>query len=195
MRTATLLLLVAVIAICPVLISCDSPEAAQPVAPTPEEAQPTAPTPEPVHNKPVKPAVGPIPEGWNLTAQDPYGTYRANDGTRWGLVEYTNKANWDFVQIFYGDIPPELKGNEGDRNTLINKAVDYFAPIRPANSDTITIGDRLAGYARAYDEEHDWYDMEIVFVSDSTCIDICTRYGATYVEDEKEVMSLIYSIQ
>jgi len=183
MRTATLLLLAAVIAICPVLISCDSSE----------KAQPTAPTSEPAH-KPVKPTVGSIPEGWRLSAQDPYGTYREKDGTRWGLVEYRDEADWDFVVIFYGDVPLELKGNEGDRDTLINKAVDYFTPIEPTELGTITIGGHLAGYARAYDDEHDWYDMDIVFVIDSTCIDICTRYGATYVEDEIEVMSLIHSI-
>lgn len=173
MRTATLLLLAAVIAICPVLISCDSSE--------------------PAH-KPVEPTVGYIPEGWSLSAQHPYGTYREEDGTTWGLVEYRDEADSDFVQIFYGDVPPELKGNETNGDTLTNKAVDYFTPIEPTELGTITIGGHLAGYARAYDDEHDWYDTEIVFVIDSTCIDIFTCYGGTYVEDEIEVMSLIHSI-
>lgn len=180
MRTARLLFLAAFITMCFVLVSCGSSENAQH-------------TTEPASN-PVEPTVGYIPEGWSLSAQDPYGTYWEEDGTRWGSVGYADESDWDSVAIFYGDVPPELKGNETGADTLMSRAADYLAPIEPTELGTITIGDDLAGYARAYDEEHGWCDAETVFVMDSTCIDICTCYGTTYPEDETEVVSLISSI-
>lgn len=179
MRKATLLLLAVVMIMCPVMVSCGSSENGQSTAPASE---------------PVEPTVGYIPEGWSLSAQDPYGTYWEEDGTRWGLVEYTDESDWDSVAIFYGDVPPELKGNEIDGDALMSQAADYLAPIEPTELGTMTIGGHVAGYARAYDEEHGWCDTETVFVMDSTCIDICSRYGTTYAEDLIEVVSLINSI-
>jgi len=180
MTTARLLLLAAFIIMSFVLVSCGPSENAQH-------------TTEPVSN-PVEPAVAYIPEGWSLSAQHPYGTYWEEDGTRWGLVEYTDESDGDAVAIFYGDVPPELKENETDADTLMSKAAEYLGDIEATELGTITVGDHLAGYARAFDEEHGWCDAEIVFVMDSTCIDICTRYGTTYAEDETEVVSLISSI-
>jgi hypothetical protein len=171
MRTARLLLVAAFITVSSVLVCCGAPA-----------------------STPVEPVVGYIPEGWSLSAQQPYGTYLEEDDTRWGLVEYTDESDWDFVEVFYGDIPPELKGHETDGDALMTEAADCLAPIEPTELSTMTIGDHLAGYARAYDEEHGWCDTEIVFVMDSTCIDICTRYGTTYPEDETQVVSLISSI-
>ena len=180
MRKATLLLLAAFLTMCSVLLSCGSSEIVQPTT------QPA--------DKPVEPIVGYIPEGWSLGAQYPYGTYLEEDGTKWGLVEYRDESDWDAVAIFYGDVPPELKGNETDADTLMSKAADYLGDIEPTELGTTTIGGHLANYARAFDEEHGGYDAETVFVMDSTCIDICTRYGTTYAEGETEVMSLISSI-
>jgi hypothetical protein len=171
MRTARLLLLAAFITVCSVLVSCGAPA-----------------------SNPVEPVVGYIPEGWSLSAQHPYDTYWEEDGTKWGSVEYTDESDWDSLAIFYGDVPPELKGNETDGDTLMSQAADYLAPIEPTELGTITIGDHLAGYACVFDDDHGCCDAEIVFVMDSTCIDICTRYGTTYPEDEVEVVSLISSI-
>jgi hypothetical protein len=179
MRKVMLLLLAVVMAMCPVLVSCDSSENGQSTAPA---------------SGPTEPTVGYIPEGWNVSARYPYGTYWEEDGTRWGLVEYMDESDWDSVAIYYGDVPPELKGNETDGDTLMTKAADCLAPIEPSELGMMSIGGHVAGYARAYDDEHDWCDTEIVFVMDSTCIDICARYGTAYSEDEMEAASLINSI-
>jgi len=140
----------------------------------------------------VKPTVGYVPQGWYCSADDPYGTYDESDGTEWGLIEYTDNVDYDFVMIFYGSVPPELKGKENDRDALIAKAIEY-AIFEPTESETMVVADELAGWVKAYDPEYDIYNMKIVFVKGSTCVDIFTEYDATY-EDEAQAMSLIDSI-
>ena len=141
----------------------------------------------------TKPTVSYVPQGWHISAEDPYGTYEEADGTKSGLIQYTDAADLFFVQIFYGDIPPELKGKEDDRNSLIAKAIEWAAAFYPDETGTMTVAGKLAGYAKAYDAVYDVYDMEIVFVYESTCVDIYTKYDATS-EDEAQAMSLINSI-
>lgn len=141
----------------------------------------------------TKPTVGYVPEGWYCSAEDPYGTYEELDGTKSGLLEYTDAEDYDSVQIFYGDIPPELKGNEENMASLTAKAVEWASAFDPDETGTMTVIGQLAGYAKSYDDELEIYDLEIVFVKGSTCIDIYSMYDAT-AEDEAQIMSIINSI-
>jgi len=139
----------------------------------------------------VKPTVGYVPQGWACTADYPYGTTE-DDGVKSGLIEYTDNTDYDVVQIFYGDVFLELKGKENDRDALIAIATEYV-PFEPTESGTMVVAGELAGYVKAYDSILDVYEMDIVFVKGSTCVDIYTCYDATS-GDEAEVMSLIDSI-
>jgi hypothetical protein len=141
----------------------------------------------------VKPSVTVIPQGWYLAGQDEYGYYEEIDGTKWGMVEYIDDSDGDFVQIYYGDVPKELKNRESDPDALKGRAVLESATFDVDEMFTITISGRLAACAKGYDDTWDTYDMETVFVYESTCIDIYSCCDATY-EDEAQVMSLIESI-
>jgi len=140
----------------------------------------------------VKPTVGYVPQGWYCEYDDPYGTYEDIDGTKWGLIKYTDNVDYDFVQIFYGDVSSELEGKENDRDALIAKATEH-AIFEPTESGTMVVAGELAGWVKAYDPEYDIYKMEIAFVKGSTCVGIFTEYDATY-DDEAQAMSLIDSI-
>jgi hypothetical protein len=150
----------------------------------------TAPTPTP--SSVVKPSVGYVPQGWYLSDEDPYGTYEEPDGTVWGMIGYTDTEDADFVQIYYGDVPTELEGQETNSDALIGRAI-VESLFEPAETGVMTASGQVAGYTKTYESDMDWYQMEIVFVLDSTCIDIYTIYDAT-LEDEAQVTSIIDSI-
>jgi hypothetical protein len=138
-----------------------------------------------------EPSVAYVPEGWFLSDEVDYPEIGID--LHWGLVEYTDEEDYDFVQIFYGDIPDELEGKESDGDALIARAFYESATFEPTESGTMTIGSWIAGYTRAYDATHDFYNMEIVFIHEGTCIDIYTCFDAT-TEDEAQAMSIIESI-
>ncbi len=135
-----------------------------------------------------KPGVAFVPEQWYLSDEEPY-----SELGDWGLIEYTDDVDYDFVQIWYGDLPTELEGKETDEDALIDRAIYEAITFEPTETGTMTIDSRLAGYVKAYDAEYDVYEMEIVFVYESTYVDIYTVYDATS-EDEEQAMSLIRSI-
>jgi hypothetical protein len=141
----------------------------------------------------VKPSVTTIPQDWYLSYEDDYGVYEEVDGTKWGLIEYTDSYDNDFVQIYYGDVPGELKNRESDVDALTGRAMLESTAFDADETFTMTIAGRLAACVRGYDASIDVYDMETVFVYESTCIDIYSCYDATY-EDEEQVMSIIESI-
>lgn len=152
-----------------------------------EEPAPT-PTPSPI----VKPSAGYVPQGWYLSNEDPYGTYEELDGTVWGMIEYTDTEDDDFVQIYYGDVPSELEGQETNSDALIGRAI-LESVFEPDETGVMITSGQVAGYTKTYYSDMDLYKMEIVFVLDSTCIDIYTIYDAT-LEDEAQVTSIIDSI-
>jgi len=143
--------------------------------------------------KVAKPTIGTVPQRWYCSDDQPYGTYEETDGTKWGLITYTDNTDYDFVQIYYGDIPSELKGRKDNRAALIARATLEATTFDPDETGTMTVAGQLAGYAKGYNATLDVYDMEIVFVKGSTCVDIYAYYNATY-EDEAQVISLINSI-
>ncbi len=140
----------------------------------------------------TKPTVGNVPPGWDLSNEEPYGTYEELDGTVWGLIEYTDTEDADFVQIYYGDVPSELKGNETVRDPLTDRAIAE-SMFEPDETGVMIASGQIAGYTKMYDSDLDLYQMEIVFVLDSICIDIYTIYDATS-EDEAQAMLIINSI-
>jgi len=154
------------------------------------QSTPPPPPPPPPEPEVLKPGVGFIPEHWYLSDEASYPEYGNGN---WGLIEYTDEVDYDFIQIWYGDVPSELKGRESDSNALISQAVSESVTFEPTETGTMTIGVWLAGYAKGYDAEIDVYEMEIVFVYESTCIDIYACYDATS-EDEEQAMSIIRSI-
>jgi len=139
------------------------------------------------------PIGGYVPQGWHCSVEDSYGTYMNSDGTKWGLIEYTDNADKTFVQIYYGDVPPELKGKENDRDALIARAIVESATFEAYEVSEMIVAGQLAGCVEAYNSIYDFYEMEIVFVKGSTCVDIYACCDPTY-EDAEQVMSLIDSI-
>ena len=134
-----------------------------------------------------KPKVSFVPADWYLSADDAYSS-----SLGYGLVEYTDSWDGDFVQIFYGYMPESLKGHEADGNALISQAVSE-AIFTPDDTGMMTVAGRLAGYAEAYDDYWYWWETEIVFVYGTTYVDIYTIYNAS-VADIQDATNLIESI-
>ena len=141
-----------------------------------------------------EPTVGSVPQGWYVSDQEPYGTYEETDGTKWGLLEYTDSDDEDFVQIWYGDIPPELKGKESDESALVARAVMEAVAFEPEDTGTMTVSGRTAGYAESCDTYWEICDKEIVWVEGTTCFDVYTVYDDTST-DWNQVLTLIQSIE
>jgi len=155
------------------------------------------PTPTPTEQV-TKPTVSYIPPNWELEEDTPYPQYAGRlEGVNWGLLDYTDQVDLDFVLIWYGNIAPELEGKENDAQALIDYALaemrDAFPEFMPDESGTMTVDSQLAGYIIAYDADLDVYDLRIDFIKGATYVDIYTCYDAT-TADEAEVMSLINSI-
>ena len=141
----------------------------------------------------AKPTASDVPEGWSLSNEEPFGTYLESDGTQWGLVEYTNSDESNFVQIYYGNVPRELIDHETDPDYLTARAILESKTFEPDETGNIIASGQIAGYTKRYDPDSDWYEMDIVFVLESACIDIYTIYDAT-PEAEEQAMSIINSI-
>lgn len=140
-----------------------------------------------------KPTASDVPEGWSLSNEEPFGTYLESDGTKWGLVEYTNSDDSNFVQIYYGNVPRDLIDHETDPDFLTARAIVESKMFEPDETGNMIASDQIAGYTKRHDPDSDWYEMEIVFVLESACIDIYTIYDAT-PEAEAQAMSIINSI-
>ena len=142
----------------------------------------------------AKPSVTVVPQGWYLSADHRYGHFQEVDGTRWGLVEYTDDITYDFVQIFYGDVPRELSNRGSDPDALTERARWEASGVHDVEEEfMMTISGRLAACVREYDSFWGYHEMTIVFVFESTCIHIYSIYDPTE-ESEENVMSLIESI-
>lgn len=150
------------------------------------------PTTTPMPSTVIRPMVGNIPQGWMLSFEAPYGTYNESDGTAWGLIEYSDTDDVNMVAMYYGDVPRDLEGRETDSDALISKAVDW-SMFEPDETGTMVVAGQMAGYAKMYDSGLDWYDMDIVFIEGSTCVDIWASYEAI-AEVEGQVMSIINDI-
>ena len=140
-----------------------------------------------------KPSASDVPEGWSLSNEEPFGEYLESDGTQWGLVEYTNSDESNFVQVYYGNVPRELIDHETDPDYLIARAILESKTFEPDETGNMIASGQIAGFTKWYDPESDWYEMDIVFVLESACIHIYTIYDAT-PEVEAQAMSIINSI-
>ena len=138
-----------------------------------------------------KPTVGYIPQEWYLSDEEPYDTFKDSDGTKWGFIEYTDTVDLDFVQIFYGDVPPSLRGREHDMVALLSN--EHF-PLRDIDeTGTMFLVGELAAWGKVRDILPGDDVLGIIFIKGSTCINIFASYAATE-ENEAQVMSLIRSI-
>lgn len=142
-----------------------------------------------------KPIVGHVPEGWYVNEDSSYaiGEYESSSGTRLGLIEYIGSTGTKAVQIYYGEVPEQLKGKENNGVALTERAILEADMSSPTESGTMTVGGQLAGYAKTYNTKDDIYEATIVFVKGSTYIEISSYYTSTQ-EGEAQVMSLINSI-
>ena len=140
-----------------------------------------------------KPIASDVPEGWSLSDEEPFGAYLESDGTKWGLVEYTNSDDSNFVQIYYGNVPRDLIDHETDPDYLTARAIVESKTFEPDETGNMIASGQIAGYTKRYDPDSDWYKMEIVFVLESACIDIYTIYDAA-AEAEAQAMLIINSI-
>ena len=141
----------------------------------------------------AKPTASDVPEGWSLSNEEPFGTYLESDGTQWGLVEYTNSDESNFVHIYYGNVPRELIDHETDPDYLTARAIVETKTFEPDETGNMIASGQIAGYTKRYDTDSDYYKMDIVFVLDSACIDIYTIFDAT-AEAEAQAMLIINSI-
>ena len=148
--------------------------------------------------------MGFVPQGWHVTDEDPYGTYEEDDGTFWGKVTYEDPESLYFVQMYYGDVPPLLKGRQDDGATLISYATQVMRELLelfpygssssgPTETGTMSLAGQLAGWAKAKWDDGTAYDHHIVFVKGSTCVYIYACYDST-PEAEAAAMSLVRSI-
>ncbi len=72
--------------------------------PTPTQTQTpiVTPTPEP---EMMPPAIGYLPEGWQLIFETYYGQYTEESEPKTGSLQYRNEDGIDLVYIKYGDLP------------------------------------------------------------------------------------------
>ena len=141
----------------------------------------------------AKPTASDVPEGWSLGNEEPFGTFLESDGTQWGLVEYTNSDGSNFVKIHYGNVPRELIDHETDPDYLTARAIVETKKFEPDETGNMIASGQIAGYTKRYDTDSDYYEMDIVFILESACIDIYTLYDAT-PEAEDQALSIINSI-
>jgi hypothetical protein len=140
-----------------------------------------------------KPSVGYVPQDWYLAYEEDYGEITDSAGLEWGVLTYIDQVDYDAVNIFYGDVPPILQDNENDSFALEAYAIECTLVFVPDETGTMVVAGHLAGYTRAHDTANNWYEMEIIFVEGSTCIDIYTIFDDN-AADEAQTMSLINSI-
>ena len=140
-----------------------------------------------------KPTASDVPEGWNLSNEEPFGTYLESAGTQWGLVEYINSDDSNFVQIYYGNVPRDLIDHETDPDYLTARAIVETKKFEPDETGNMIASGQIAGYTKRHNPDGALYEMEIVFVLESACIDIYTLYDAT-PEAEDQALSIINSI-
>ena len=140
-----------------------------------------------------KPTANDVPEGWSLSNEEPFGTFLESDGTQWGLVEYINSDDSNFVQIYYGNVPRDLIDHETDPDYLTARAIVETKKFEPDETGNMIASGQIAGYTKRHNPDGALYEMDIVFVLESACIDIYTLYDAT-PEAEDQALSIINSI-
>ena len=135
-----------------------------------------------------KPRIGWVPTDWYLSADDAYSSYLG-----YGMIEYTDDWDYDFVQIYWGDEPSSLIGYESSASALIDQAV-YEAPFVPDDTGSMFVAGQLAGYAEGYDSFLNVWETDIVFVYGDTYVDIYAVYNNSYwdIQDAIDFIDGIY---
>jgi len=143
----------------------------------------------------VKPSVGYVPQGWSLTEDSAYGTYTDDlDNAKIGVLQFTG-PQYEFVEIRYREIPDSLKGRENNPDALTDWAIDMINAFGfDAEEVAIdAVAGQMAGYVLDYVNSIDGMVLVMVFIADTTCVEILSAFDATD-DDLTQVESLIYSI-
>jgi hypothetical protein len=112
-----------------------------------------------------------------------------------GMLEYTDKTNYDLVRIYYEEaqvtsytssqLKAEAEGLFNDIDRDDDRSLD--------SSGTANFAGVVAGYAKGYDSTDDTYITELVFVKDNYYFNVHAYYDATD-QSENIVNSVINSI-
>jgi len=142
------------------------------------------------------PAVSLPNSNWEKTDSIPYPeTYAEHDPAGAGMLEYTDKTNYDLVRIYY----EEAQVTSYTSSQLKTEAEDLFNRVDSDDdrllddSGTANLAGVVAGYAEGYDSTDDTYKTEIVFVKDNYYFNVHAYYDAT-TQSENDVTSIIDSI-
>ena len=133
---------------------------------------------------------------WELTDSTAYpGVYSEHDPEGAGMLEYTDKSNYDAIRIYY----EKAQVTSYTATHLRGEAEDLYNEIdaseaRPLNdSGTATFAGVLAGYAEGLDASEGTYITELVFIKGTYYFNVRAYYDAT-VQSEDNVAALINSI-
>lgn len=148
-----------------------------------------SPCPQPIV---PEPSVNYVPPGWFVDDSALPCALVMDDGTTCGRIGYLEDSGLGYVYIWYGEIPESLQGRENDLDTLIAKAIER-SDFDPQVTGALTVSGQPAGYVRGLDHARGSTNMTIVFVGDSTCIDISTGCDVTS-ENGAQVRAIIDSI-
>lgn len=142
----------------------------------------------------AKPAIGYVPEGWQLVDENPYGAYDL-DGVKLGSLLYEDATGANFVIIVYGDIPNWVTSGDADRYDPIARLVGATTVFDAGETGVMTVGGRSASYFRACKGYICELGLSFFKVSGwsvaTTWIGIYTAFTQA---SEDEAMSLIDSI-
>ena len=133
---------------------------------------------------------------WEKTDSTVYpDSYSEHDPAGAGMLEYTDKSNYDVVRIYY----EKAQVTSYTASQLRAEAEDLFNEIDISETrsldakGTATFAGVIAGYAEGHDSTDDTYITELVFIKGSYYFNIAAYYDAT-TQSEDNVESLINSI-
>ena len=138
-----------------------------------------------------------LPNGdWEKTDSTAYpDSFSEHDPAGAGMLEFTDKTNYDVVRIFY----EKAQVTSYTASQLKTEAEDLFNEIDV--SDTRSLNDSgtanfagvVAGYAEGYDANEESYKTELVFIKGDYYFNVHAYYDAT-IQSEDKVNSIINSI-
>jgi len=156
----------------------------------------TVPTPTPSPT-PHPPAIGYLPEGWQLDYEITYGQYSTPGAPKTGSLKYIHEGNDASIYIQYGDIPEWAEGKGYDAEGLLNEffiqgSSSCTGIYTPDEIGTMTFCDSPAAYANFSLPNESVYGIVVLCVKEPVIITV----DAVWKTPEKgaEVMSIIGNV-
>jgi len=135
--------------------------------------------------------VGYLPSGWVQG-----GDYEAYDSSSlnimdWAMVSYSN--NRCDLEIYYGETPSSLKGNNNDKNSLI-RALNMLSPASIEYDETgiLPLPGDVAAYRQA--SISGVVDKDFIFASDKHCVVVDASYPSSNTDCKNDVVDILGSI-